>query len=218
MWFAAVQSIVSDRLWTYWLSTPPRPRRFRREKRFLPVAVRRFTFAKRFHPLVSFTPLQSSPGTHPPRVSQREAPSLGLPSLFATSVNGIHATGVPGPPPFRPRRFSRPRRFAPPLALWVYFAPQPRPGFSLQGFSLSHSRSTSSVARALSSLATVHYQQLPTGAAFHHLALRAFAPCASPLSARRGLAALPTRSPLGFLPPPGSSLDGLAALSRFRRS
>jgi len=34
----------------------------------------------------------------------------------------------------RPRRFSRPRRFAPPPALRVCFAPQPRPGFALQGF------------------------------------------------------------------------------------
>jgi len=39
--------------------------------------------------------------------------------------------------PFRPRRFSRPRRFPPRLALWVYFTPLPRPGFSLQGFNSS---------------------------------------------------------------------------------
>jgi hypothetical protein len=35
---------------------------------------------------------------------------------------------------FRPRRSSRPRRFAPPRALRACFIPQPRPGFSLQGF------------------------------------------------------------------------------------
>jgi hypothetical protein len=35
---------------------------------------------------------------------------------------------------FRPRRSSRPRRLAPPRALRVCFTPQPRPGFSLQGF------------------------------------------------------------------------------------
>jgi hypothetical protein len=39
--------------------------------------------------------------------------------------------------PFRPQRFSRPRRFPPRLALWVYFTPLPRPGFSLQGFDSS---------------------------------------------------------------------------------
>jgi len=35
---------------------------------------------------------------------------------------------------FRPRRFSRPRRFTPPRALRACFIPQPRTGFSLQGF------------------------------------------------------------------------------------
>jgi hypothetical protein len=38
------------------------------------------------------------------------------------------------PRPFRPRRFSRPRRLPPPTGSWVYFTPQPRPGFALQGF------------------------------------------------------------------------------------
>jgi hypothetical protein len=35
---------------------------------------------------------------------------------------------------FRPRRFSRPRRLSPPRALRACFIPQPRPGFTLQGF------------------------------------------------------------------------------------
>jgi hypothetical protein len=47
--------------------------------------------------------------------------------------------------PFRPRRFSRPRRLSPPLGSWVYFTPQPRPGFALQGFFLASSSVTSSV-------------------------------------------------------------------------
>jgi hypothetical protein len=38
---------------------------------------------------------------------------------------------------FRPRRFSRPRRFAPPLALRVYFTPQPRPGFTHEKIQLA---------------------------------------------------------------------------------
>jgi hypothetical protein len=38
------------------------------------------------------------------------------------------------PASFRPRRSSRPRRFAPLPALQVCFTPQPRPGFALQGF------------------------------------------------------------------------------------
>jgi len=58
--------------------------------------------------------------------------------------------------PCHPRRFSRPRWFPPQLALWVYFTPLPRPGFSLQGFdsstaaaALSHSLALSSFVPAL---------------------------------------------------------------------
>jgi hypothetical protein len=62
----------------------------------------------------------------------------GSRSLITTTTSGVH--GVCGIPTshtvFRPRRSSRPRRFAPPPALWVCFAPQPCPGFSLQGVSL----------------------------------------------------------------------------------
>jgi len=80
---------------------------------------------------------------------------------------------IPTPLPLRPRRFSRPRRFDPRTILWVYFAPQPRPGFTLQGLSLRCSRIASSATRALSSLPTVRCQQLPTSATFHEPALRA---------------------------------------------
>jgi hypothetical protein len=55
---------------------------------------------------------------------------------------------IPGPP-CRPRRFARPRRFVPPPTLQVYFTLLPRPGFALQGFSLVHSRTSSSLAVAL---------------------------------------------------------------------
>ena len=48
----------------------------------------------------------------------------------ASVPRGSHA-----PQPFRPRRFSRPRRLAPPPGSWVCFTPLPRPGFALQGFS-----------------------------------------------------------------------------------
>jgi len=67
--------------------------------------------------------------------------------------------GVPCPSSFRPRRFSRPRRLAPPPTLQVYFTLQPRPGFTLQGLPLPPSRETSSVPRALSSLAADRYRQ-----------------------------------------------------------
>lgn len=59
---------------------------------------------------------------------------------------------------FRPRRFSRPRRFTPPPALWVYFAPQPRTGFSLQGVSLPTEPYWITPAAALMPLSTAALQ------------------------------------------------------------
>ena len=70
-------------------------------------------------------------------------------------------------PPFRPRRFSRPRRLPPLLALWVYFTPQPRPGFALQGFVPLAQPPRLSAPRALSSvgdsplLAVAHQRHVP---------------------------------------------------------
>ena len=88
---------------------------------------------KRVHPLVGFTPLQSPAVSCPPRASRRGAPPVGF-AFPLRDINQRHPyDGVPSPPTFRPRRFSRPRRFPPPPALWVYFTPQPRPGFALQG-------------------------------------------------------------------------------------
>jgi len=74
----------------------------------------------------------------PPKARELSAPSLG----FAVPLRDI---SHPRPcselsersSPCRPRRFSRPRRFPPRLALEVYFTLQPRPGFTLQGFDTS---------------------------------------------------------------------------------
>jgi hypothetical protein len=110
---------------------------------------------------------------HPPRSTPLQSPSVsssarallerrllpwGCLSLIATLTGGIVTMGFPCPIAFRPRRFSRPRRFHPPPASWVCFTPQPRPGFTQERQSLSHSRSTSSVSRALSSLTRARYQ------------------------------------------------------------
>jgi len=125
----------------------------------LPVTVPCSTCAEQVHPPVGFTPLQSTavlpirPGPESPRT-----PSLGFAHPHR-DINHPHRNDeFPNSPPFRPRRFSRPRRFDPRLALWVYFTPQPRPGFTLQGFSLQRSRITSSVTGALSSLSAVRYR------------------------------------------------------------
>jgi len=57
--------------------------------------------------------------------------------------------------PFRPQRFSRSRRFAPPRAARACFIPQPRMRFPLQGVPPVASRAGSSPARALSTLASL---------------------------------------------------------------
>jgi len=154
--------------------------------------------ANRVHPLVRFTPLQSTTVAGLPRTQKPEAPSLG----FAVPLRDIrHPRLTPRAilacsVPFRPRRFSRPRRFPPRLALWVYFTPLPRPGFSLQGFdsssavvALSHNFALLSFVPALL-MAVAHH---------HHIAsprLQGFAPRPNPQPNQWGLATNRVRSPL----------------------
>jgi hypothetical protein len=85
---------------------------------------------------------------------------------IATSAGGVLDAGFPFPAPFRPRRFARPRRLPPPPTLRAYFIPQPRPGFALQGLSLAHSRTSSSLAVALLSLPSVPYPRLLAGSRY----------------------------------------------------
>jgi len=89
--------------------------------------------------------------------------------------------GVPPPTPFRPRSFSLPRRFTPPPALRVYFTPQPRPGFTLQGLPLQRSRRASSALRALVSFDCARYQRLAPPAPRSQPRLQGLAPRWSPL-------------------------------------
>jgi len=83
---------------------------------------------------VSFALLQRRFDCHLPGVHAERLP-WGFVPRRDVSYRSPLPTGFPGPAlTFRPRRFSRPRRFPPPLALRICFIPQPRPGFSLQGF------------------------------------------------------------------------------------
>jgi len=126
-------------------------------------------------------------------------PSGVTTSLIATSTSGIVATELPRPVTFRPRRFSRPRRFDPPLALWVYFTPLPRPGFTQKRHPLSHSLGASSTLRALSSFdpsslpAVAHQRRVlrprPQG----------FVPCESPLHQTLGFSHRLSSVPFEFI-------------------
>jgi len=96
---------------------------------------------------------------------------VAAPSSRHQSAASLHRVSTPAA--IRPRRLARSRRFIPLPALWVYFTPQPRPGFSLQGFAPALSRFASSTKRALTSLVSVSCQRLPVSSTFWHPAHRA---------------------------------------------
>jgi hypothetical protein len=86
------------------------------------------------HPLVSFDLLQSSFRQSPARPLACPSSFRGVLALFATSTRGVHSsTGHPSPTVFRPQRFARSRRLAPPRALRVCFTALPCPGFRSKG-------------------------------------------------------------------------------------
>jgi len=106
------------------------------------------------HPLVCFVLLQSSFRQSPARALARPSISRGVLSLLAASTRGVHSPpGIPSPTTFRPQRFARSRRLAPPRVLRVCFAALPCPGFRFKGCFLHPSRTTSSVAMTLAPLA-----------------------------------------------------------------
>jgi hypothetical protein len=87
---------------------------------------------KRVHPLVSLALLQSSSCLRRPGVATGRLP-WGLEPLRDISLASPRPMGIPGPPLFRPQRFTRSRRLAPRTALQTCFILLPRPGFPLQG-------------------------------------------------------------------------------------
>ena len=133
--FAALQSVVCTRLVGVTGSPlPPRASPFPTGTlRFLPAAVPCLLAQAGSSSRELHSPSEFSRSVPAPRLSTSSA-FLGVAFPLRDISQRRRYDGVPPPPPFRPRRFSRPRRFAPPPALRVYFTPQPRPGFSLQGF------------------------------------------------------------------------------------
>jgi hypothetical protein len=90
----------------------------------------------RVHPPMSFTsPTEVQPLRTCPALAC-EAPPLGFrsPSRHQQRESTCERASQ-ARPTVRPRRFSRPRRLPPLPALRVCFTPQPRPGFTFQGFS-----------------------------------------------------------------------------------
>jgi len=123
-------------------------------------------------------------------------------SLMTTSEGRIvTAPGVPFPDAFRPWRSSRLRRFHPRPTLRVYFTPQPFQDSLFKGFP-SHTATTPR--RRRSAFVSVPLNSLHAVAHVRRSLrsrLQGFAPCESPLSKRRCLAAV---LPAPFLSFPSS--------------
>jgi hypothetical protein len=111
--------------------------RFRRARRCI-FAHRSPLLSKRVHPLVSFrSPAECYRSVPAPLLQRVKTPSWGFPPSSRHQPTASTSAGIPAPATFRPRRFTRPRRFAPPPALRACFIPQPRPGFRSSGVSPS---------------------------------------------------------------------------------
>jgi hypothetical protein len=176
------------------------PRRFRRSWRFLPFAVPRSlaqTGSSSRTLYSSSECCRSVPAQRLPASST--SLGVGFPSSRLQPSASFARRRFHSPPPFRPWRFSRLRRFPPPLALWVCFTPLPRPGFPFRGFILPHSR-PQLVAEVVPSrrLTELRCPQLPASSTSLGPALRAFPLCENPQSLLRCLAAASIRSPPGL--------------------
>ena len=161
---------------------------------------------------------------HLPGTRARRDASPGVLGLFRDMGARSPLTGsFPTLPTFRPQRFSRSRRVAPPRAVRACFVPQPRLRFPLQGVSPVVSRAGSSPARSLSSLAHASCGRvaptapaagaLPTGISSNHRSV----------PAGRFVTSAGVRSPLEFSLPrvflraPWSRLRGSSAPALARR-
>jgi len=193
---------------TYGFPTPALPSAFPSELAVLPFAVPR-SLAQAGSSSRKLYSSSESCRSVPARRLPASSSSLGVgvPSSRHQPSASFAQRGIHSPPPCRPWRFSRLRRFSPPLALWVYFTPQPRPGSPYRGYLLPHSR-PQLVAEVVPSrrLSELRCPQLPTSSTSPGPALRAFPPCENPQPKLRCLAAASIRSPPG-LPSSRSSLS-----------
>jgi len=108
MRLAALQGLMNVRLAEPLGSPRPlRPRRFRRDLRFPPNVVPRSLAQTGSSPRELHSSSESS-ASHLPSLLPAKAPSLGLRSLFATSPDGVRATGIPIPAAFPSAAFHTP--------------------------------------------------------------------------------------------------------------
>lgn len=173
---------------------PPRPRRFRRALRFFARAVIRHVAATESSSRQLRAPSQAVRLSLPGRA--RQAPSMGSrtssrprrPESTTDGRSTAHLT-------FRPRRFSRPRRFAPSILSWACFIPLPRPGFA-SGVSSRHPvRADSSPSRSSPPLVSSSCLRFRAGAGSRHVDLEGSILDDDPQSPAEGLVQQPIRVP-----------------------
>jgi hypothetical protein len=148
-------------------------------------------------------PLRSVFACLPGHSLRSDAVLPGVSSLFAALSGGVHLRGMSqSPATFRPQVFSTSRRLAPPPALRACFIPQPRPGFSVQGFLPLRSASVSSTVGCLPALFRTGAHRLP-GCHTCPSGLRGFGPRSDAFDRTRGLALSDVAPLFGLPPPPG---------------
>ena len=144
----------------------------------------------------------------PARCSKVPGASSRVPFPFATQACGVHSTpGFPHPTTFRPQRFSRSRRVAPPHTSWACFIPLPRPGFALQGLSPLSSQLASSTSCALMLLSSFSSRRVAPPVPDPLAHLQGVNPDSDPLQPIGGLGPSTARSPPALSTPSGLSPD-----------
>jgi len=113
------------------------------------------------------------PSLSPPPVRRPRVPSLGLPSLFATSTRRIVSGRLPDLPPSVLGVSHTLDGLIRPWSCGFISPHSHVQGSLFRGYSLRRSLVASRQLVALTSLSAVRYWQLPTSSAFHRPALRA---------------------------------------------
>ena len=127
--------------------------------------------------------------------------------------------GIPTPATFRPRRFTHPRRFTPPLVVAGLFHPTATSGIRSSGSFLAAKPAClidKSFPHAVSPASP--RDKLPRRCQLHSLRLQGINPSSDPLRPTGGLVLLTARSPPEFSAPAGLASTTLETPSRPFRS
>jgi hypothetical protein len=155
----------------------------------------------------------------PARYPRAPSASFRVYLPIATSARKVHSiASFPRSPTFRPQRFTRSRRLTPSRASQACFILQPRPGFTLQGFSPLPSRLAFRRVVPSCRCRDSPTGELPLRGQILPPRLQGVDPSSDPLRPTGGLDLPTTRSPPGLSTPAGFPPGTLATPSRHLRS